>query len=203
MRRYTISIAETKYYPQVFNWPAGAGQVGRFSFLNTIAQGVASQNRIGNKIFVKSISGRIRMCGANPMNAASMIFRIVMVKAKCINQGTADITQIFDIDNVVGPASYATSCRNAAYLSKFKIVYDKTLQIVPVSVTTGSVACGPYHAFDFYIPVNETVVYTDAQGTDDTISDTLEKEDYYLFFLPLDTACCIAACRSNVAFKDM
>lgn len=197
MRRITYGLQETKYDHSQYSMNAAVGVKNQFiSLLNDIPYGTGPNQRIGNKIFVRYVSGMILIEGvAANMIAHSMNTRTFVVKAIGINNGTLVLSE-FQTEFAIG-TGYVTSKRNPTYMGNYKVLLDKILPVMPISATQ----CGPSYAIPFFIPINETFTY-DRQGVGNADSSAMTQNDLYVITAVTHDNCCNMGVSFTVAYKD-
>lgn len=155
-----------------------------------IQQGTANYNRIGSKIYVRSIEYRFII---KPTGGAGMDLtggnncRFIVYHNKQTNGAQVTGAQLF-FDNTV------TSVRNGDNLKQFSVLRDTIMSMVPTSATT----IGPAFPVVGSIRVMKMFDFGNNGGT---ITDLI-KDDYGFAMIADKATCCEIYGSYNVHFTD-
>lgn len=151
-----------------------------------IIQGIQSNQRTGNDIFVRYIDVTVRVT-PKTMDTNGSTCRLVALHHLKPNGGTVASTGVFNQDQF-------NSVRNIAQKFKYKVLKD----FVHSFVTTVSTNGGPEYLYQFRIPVNKKVRFNSAAASaGDLISD-----DYLVGFCADSAACCTVTVKGAVVYTD-
>ena len=204
-KRAIYNTAETKYFQQTFTMLNAAQNSGPLSFMNAIQVGSANNNRVGNKLHVTNIYGRmtIQPTSGTSVNANGDVIRIVIVRFNVSYRlASGAFPYLANQDEIfVSPGSsiYTVAPRNPDYLDPYTILYDDTFPMTQISAT----ACGPQYVRDFKIRVNKTFTFTDTAGTDNTSSNAMIGQDIVMFAYQRAAGCCAASAYVTTCYKDI
>lgn len=124
--RYSKPGGELKFYDYTLDDAVVAAAGTVTASINTIAQGVTEQQRVGRKCIIRKISWRWRsyLPEANDVNdpAQPDIIRIMLFLDKQCNGATAAVTDILETANYL-------SFNNLANSGRFVILLDKTVSL--------------------------------------------------------------------------
>lgn len=185
---------EKKYFNVALNTATAGATTWNFSSpLGGIVAGTGATNRIGNKIFLHSITFMITIY---PVAAAGMadgcMCRVVFYHNVECNGAIPTGTTMFNTDTV-------NSNRAVPYLPKIKILDDVVHQMV-ATATNGAtvVAAGPIKIFKKVVYPKRVIDYVGNAGT---IADIL-KHDYGYGFASEMAGGCNVDCNCQVIFSD-
>lgn len=197
------SQMETKYYYSIGAWNAGvftvpqnAKNIWEFRSLlasfggtpnNGFVVGSSNGQRIGNKVFIKSIYATVYMQSASGMDTNGSLGRIVVYMTKLPNGATPNTLEVFNNDSVKTP-------RNATFLKKYTLLKDLVHSVVPTSSTTS----GPSFLYTLKIPVNKTLVFKDSS----TDIGGLVNFDIGIGFCASENNCCALNVECVTAYTD-
>lgn len=112
---------EKKYFDQVANAPS-AGAVFTVTDLTPVTQGVAKNQRIGDKI--KTVSSYTKMeLRHNPLGVPTQSVRVLLVRALTSSQAP---TEVLD---TAGAGTNLLYPRNLDFSDKYEVVWDDVIQV--------------------------------------------------------------------------
>lgn len=130
-----------------------------FFLLNAIQTGAGSFNRVGRTTHLKSLrlKGVIScLWGAAQAVWAGNVIRICVVWDAQANGTTIPtFTEIFGTTD--GAGNESTQLMDPPTydgMARFKLLLDRTIEVMPTSSITGANTQAEYHAFDYYIKLN-------------------------------------------------
>jgi len=158
------------------------------SFL-LMAQGTDASTRVGNKIFVKSVTVSMQMKPQVGMPVSGCTMRFVVYHNKdslgALPAAVGDLWQTPGIDTL----------RYTPYLSKYNLLFDQITSGVMTSATTS----GPPSIKQITFPINKLIEYKSNLGT---IADLLN-DDYGYAMICSDASSCNMELRWKVNYTDV
>lgn len=186
--RFQPSGQELKYHDTILQLATGVDtgiytSNGTTAEIDNVAQGTGANERIGRKITVKSISGRIAFTVQDRNYIAStgvynnVQFMLWLVLDKQCNGALASPNDIFD------PANTFRCLRNMQYSDRFQILNKWIIDMGVLSTsfaaggTTVPIVVGGTKTIDIYKKVNIPIEYSNSTGA------TTEIRSNHLFFV--------------------
>lgn len=141
----------------VVNPVVAAGAVS--TNLNVVAQGVGESQRIGRKITIRQIQGRmlVQCAASNAATAANDTLRVLLVQDRQANGAT------FAVTDVLQTASFQ-AWRNLQNSNRFKVLLDKTITVN----SYGGVVAATFESgrsTNFFIKCNIPIEYDSTAAT--------------------------------------
>jgi len=145
--------------------------------LNGVARGDGSYERLGRKIFMKSIrlKGMLNylqtnITGTNDIEHSALRMVVIVDKHHQDGDGTPNFDDIFNSINAAGTkTSYIWSERNPENMERFQVLLDKSFEapnIIPEAAATTDDYVSTDIPFDFYIKMkNMTSLYSGASSS--------------------------------------
>lgn len=167
---------------------------GRSSALTGISLGTGSQNRIGDRIFVKRIQFHITIVPEvnNAMGDGARC-RVAVYHNKIANGALPAVLNIWDYDRI-------DTMRNTNKSEALSVLRDHYHQMVATSVdaTSNIASVGPQLTFEWNIYPRKRVSFQDG-----TANITSILQDDYGFMVCADTAaCCNVLCVRKIFYTD-
>lgn len=166
IKQYAAGLTATAVY-------SGTGAGGVNSQMCSVAQGLLSTNRIGDRISVKSLHVRLNMYLGAANSGTSNVWaniRCMVIQYKANDNspiiGDLLLTSVANATNVVG----SMSARNKPYLDDYVVLYDRVYSLHNGLSTANNVGADPrgqlYHQFNVPLKyAKKTIDYTNAAGT--------------------------------------
>lgn len=192
IRKIMYTTSETKFNDQTLTTGPSLTTWGFASPCFFIQQGTAANQRIGNKIYVKSIQFSCYMVPLVTMTGAGVLCRFVVYHNKETVGALPTGLRIFVSDDV-------RSLRNTSNVPRFSILRDMTHSMVITSTNAATVnGVGPTKLVQFTIYPKKVIDFT---GTTGTIADLL-KHDYGIGFCCSQAAACNVDVICKVQYSD-
>lgn len=205
LRRTMMAMAEDKFFtytqvsfaiPNAWAWqsliipqPGAAGPPP-----GGIAQGVGVNQRIGLKIWIKSITVKICIFGVNTMDVAGVMSRIVMYHNKKASGALPTTTDVFETQNV-------HSHRYIPKQNQLSLLHDRMDSFVVTSTNAGAVASvGPPVCFTLAYYPKKQLNYQTSSGL---LASDLQTDDYGLGYLASDGTALTISWQLLVRYTDM
>jgi len=200
IKQVVNGFAETKYAAGEFTYNTTfVGTVWNVeSILGklTIDQGPASDQRIGNKIFIKKMVINFYIVPSGTMVAAmtdGMTCRVAIVRDKMPNGAAPAAQNIWITDTLLSPV-------NGAMTSRFNILKDFSHSMVVTSTNgTSPVSAGPPFLGSIVMYPRQTVGYNSGSGT---VTDIMTN-NYNIMAIADNVNCCVLKYHVQVEFTDV
>lgn len=192
VRRAITLLAEKKHYTFSLagsTSTTGVWQIQTCFFQGGPAQGVAVNQRVGNKIYLSRIDFRVVVeptIVAGDSNGANCRF-IVYHNKEC-NGSVITYGDLFETNEM-------NAFRNMDRIAKVNIMYDGLHQMAIVS---GTVNTNPTKFINFSVFPKKRI---DFIGNTNLINDIL-KDDYGFGFCSDGAACCKVSCEARLVYTD-
>lgn len=213
VRRITYSIPEKKCFQAgawnvmsaVTDTPADGGGAGTstqmdaswhfFSLVNSIQQGVALEQRVGNQIYLRYIQFSILFEGDGDSLTNGMICRYCVIRTNEANGVMPGATAVF-ANGPTGTATFA-SLRRYDTKNKYTTLLDKQHATVNTTATTHN----PNGVIHGYVGINRKLNYTGT--TNNAAGGNLLEQDYFFAICASVASCCKAHLYWRVVYNDM
>jgi hypothetical protein len=191
VRKLMNYVAERKYLDLTV---AGANVASTWSYHNPLAsiiQGTTASTRIGNRIFVHSISYTVTCAPLAGMNTTGCVARMVLFHDKECMGSTPNALDMWE-------ANEFNTQRNSAKLPKFRILKDMTHTMVVTAYNAGIAAAGPLIGTIMVCRPRKVIQYS---ANNNGIADIL-KDNYGMGHVASHAASCNVYMKVKVIFSD-